>query len=52
MLQKKTKNNLSEYEEQMLINIVSELKMNYIEIKKSIENVNGASEKMDKKTKK
>ena len=38
MLQKKTKNNLTEYEEQMLINIVSELKMNSIEVKQSINN--------------
>ena len=52
MLQKKTKNNLTEYEEQMLINIVSELKMNYIEIKQSIDDVNGASGKMDKKIRK
>ena len=52
VLQKKTRNNLSEYEEQMLINIVSELKMNYIEIKQSIDDVNGASGKMDKKIRK
>ena len=31
MLQSKTKGNVSEYEEQMLINMVSELKMNFIE---------------------
>jgi hypothetical protein len=31
MMQTKTKGNLSEYEEQMLINTVSELKMNLIE---------------------
>ena len=34
MLQVKTKNNLTQYEEQMLINIVSELKMNFIQEKK------------------
>jgi hypothetical protein len=34
MIQIKTKGNLSEYEEQMLINTVSELKMNFIEEKK------------------
>ena len=52
MLQKKTKNNLTEYEEQMLINIVSELKMNFIEVKQSIENVNGISLNMKKNKKK
>ena len=52
MLQKKTKNNLTEYEEQMLINIVSELKMNFIELKQSIDNVNGASVSMKKNKKK
>ena len=31
MLQSKTKGNVSEYEEQMLINRVSELKMNFID---------------------
>tara|TARA_X000001036_G_scaffold312850_1_gene291403 strand:+ start:1047 stop:1349 length:303 start_codon:yes stop_codon:yes gene_type:complete len=35
MLQKKTKNNLTDYEEQMLINTVSELKMRFIELKDS-----------------
>ena len=34
MMQTKTKGNLSEYEEQMLINTVSELKINFIEEKK------------------
>lgn len=34
MLQVKTKKNLTQYEEQMLINIVSELKMNFIQEKK------------------
>ena len=43
MLQKKTKNNLTEYEEQMLINIVSELRMNFIEIRQSIENKDNSS---------
>ena len=37
MLQVKTKENLSEYEEQMLINTVSELKMNFIQKKKKID---------------
>ena len=48
MLQEKTKNNLTEYEEQMLINILSELKMNFIELKQSINNVNGVSNSMGK----
>ena len=51
MLQKKTKNNLTEYEEQMLINIVSELRMNFIEIRQSIENKNNSSNRTDKKKK-
>ena len=51
MLQKKTKNNLTEYEEQMLINIVSELKMNFIEIKQSIEEINDSSSKSARKKK-
>jgi hypothetical protein len=37
MIQAKTKGNLSEYEEQMLINTVSELKMNFIEEQKKTE---------------
>ena len=37
MLQSKARGNMSEYEEQMLINTVSELKMNFIEEKKKIE---------------
>jgi len=52
MLQKKTKNNLTEYEEQMLINIVSELKMNFIELKQSINNANGTLNSMGKNKKK
>ena len=52
MLQIKTKNNLTEYEEQMLINIVSELKMNFIEVKQSIDNVNGTSVSIKKNKKK
>ncbi len=44
MLQRKTKNNLTDYEEQMLINTVSELKMNFIEVKNSINNTNSALE--------
>ena len=51
MLQKKTKNNLTEYEEQMLINIVSELRMNFIEIKQSIENKDNSSNRSAKKKK-
>ena len=34
MMQNKMKDNLSEYEEQVLINAVSELKLNYIEEQK------------------
>tara|TARA_B000000460_G_C21508788_1_gene389930 strand:- start:813 stop:983 length:171 start_codon:yes stop_codon:yes gene_type:complete len=34
MMQNKMKSNLSEYEEQVLINAVSELKLNYIEEQK------------------
>ena len=52
LIQEKTKENLSDYEEQMLINIVSELKMNFIEVKQSIGNVNGASDIMKKNKKK
>lgn len=51
MLQKKTKNNLTEYEEQMLINIVSELRMNFIEIRQSIENKDNSSNGSAKKKK-
>ena len=52
MLQKKTKNNLTEYEEQLLINIVSELNMNFIELKQSINNANGTLNSMGKNKKK
>ena len=52
MLKKKTKNNLTEYEGQMLINIVSELKRNFIEVKQSIDNVNGASVNLKKNKRK
>ena len=52
MLQRKTKNNLSEYEEQMLINNLSELKMNFIEVKQSLESVDRNSKIMDKSIKK
>ena len=38
MLQLKTKGNVSEYEEQMLINTVSELKMNLIDEQKNSNN--------------
>ena len=51
MLQKKTKNNLTEYEEQMLINIVSELRMNFIEVRQSIENKDNSSNRSAKKKK-
>ena len=51
MLQEKTKNNLTEYEEQMLINIVSELRMNFIEIRQSIENKDNSSNRSAKKKK-
>ena len=34
MMQNKMKNNLSDYEEQVLINAVSELKLNFIEEQK------------------
>ena len=51
MLQKKTKNNLTEYEEQMLINIVSELRMSFIEIRQSIENKDNSSNRSAKKKK-
>ena len=51
MLQKKTKNNLTEYEEQMLINIVSELRMNFIEIRQSIKNKDNFSNRSAKKKK-
>jgi len=52
MLKNKTKNNVSEYEEQMLINTVSELKMNFIEAKQSIELVNGTLKNSKDKKKK
>ena len=38
MLQSKTKDNISELEEQMLINTVSELKMNFIDEQKNTDN--------------
>ena len=43
MVQEKTKNNLTDYEEQMLINTVSELKLNLINENKK------ASEKIERK---
>ena len=52
MLIKKTKNNVSEYEEQMLINNLSELKMNFIEVKQSVESLNKNSKIMGKSIKK
>ena len=44
MLQSKTKGNVSEYEEQMLINTVSELKMNFIDEQKNTDNSAGTKE--------
>ena len=44
MLQSKTKGNVSEYEEQMLINTVSELKMNFIDEQKNTNNPVGVKE--------
>ena len=44
MLQSKTKDNISELEEQMLINTVSELKMNFIDEQKNTNNPVGAKE--------
>ena len=44
MLQLKTKGNVSEYEEQMLINTVSELKMNFIEEQKNTNSPAGTKE--------
>lgn len=41
LVQEKTKDNLSDYEEQMLINTISELKMNLINEKKNNDNKNG-----------
>ena len=52
MLQKKTKNNLSEYEKQMLTNNLSEVKMSLIEVKQSVESVNRNSKIMGKSIKK
>ena len=37
MMQNKMKDNLSEYEEQVLINAVSELKLNFIEEQKTVD---------------
>ena len=50
MLQKKTKNNLSEYEKQMLTNNLSEVKMSLIEVKQSVEYVDKNSKGTDSKT--
>ena len=44
MLQSKTKGNVSEYKEQMLINTVSELKMNFIDEQKNTNSPVGAKE--------
>ena len=51
-LQKKTKNNLSEYEKQMLTNNLSEVKMSLIEVKQSVEYVDKNSKGTDKSNKK
>ena len=48
MLQSKTKGNVSEYEEQMLINTVSELKMNFIDEQKNPNNPTGTKEQESK----
>jgi len=45
LVQEKTKDNLSDYEEQMLINTISELKMNLIDEKKNNGNKNGQKTK-------
>ena len=50
MLQKKTKNNLTDYEEQMLINTVSELKINFMELENSGANVGSSLKNQFKKT--
>ena len=52
MLQRKTKHNLSEYEQQMLIHNISELKMNFIKVKQSVESVDRNSKILDKRIKK
>ena len=48
MLQLKTKGNVSEYEEQMLINTVSELKMNFIDEQKNPNNPGETKEQESK----
>ena len=48
MLQSKTKGNVSEYEEQMLINTVSELKMNFIDEQKNPNNPGETKEQESK----
>ena len=47
LVQEKTKDNLSDYEEQMLINTISELKMNLIDEKKNNGNKNGQKTNKD-----
>lgn len=44
MMQNKMKDNLSEYEEQVLINAVSELKLNFIEEQKKADNPSSEEE--------
>ena len=51
-MKKKTKNNLSEYEKQMLTNNLSEVKMSLIEVKQSVEYVDKNSKGTDKSNKK
>ena len=48
MLQSKTKGNVLEYEEQMLINTVSELKMNFIDEQKNPNNPGETKEQESK----
>ena len=48
MLQSKTKGNVSEYEKQMLINTVSELKMNFIDEQKNPNNPGETKEQESK----
>ncbi|MGY8786800.1 MAG: DUF1844 domain-containing protein [Fidelibacterota bacterium] len=47
MMQTKTKGNLTEYEEQMLINAVSELNMNFIEEKRKLNGTSVGDENPD-----
>ena len=49
LIQEKTKENLTDYEEQMLINTISELKLNLIDEKKKNKSQNGQKNKESKK---